>query len=183
MAIRVSTASLTDLRDMLPKEYINIREDATFNNMEFNVSELKTILNFDADAKLTLLSWGKIINDWAERKGWNKHIDIPSQFENFHAEISEAWEEYRRSRTMMEVYYNWDLCECGLLSHEHVHTLELHTPGCPATKPEGIPIELADLVIRVLHTCGFYGIDLEAMMKLKMKYNETREYRHGGKIA
>ena len=50
-------------------------------------------------------------------------------------------------------------------------------------KPEGVPIELADLIIRVLDTCEQYGIDIEAAIEMKIKYNETREYRHGGKLA
>lgn len=165
-------------------DYKNIREDTTFNNkdnMKFDVEYLRTSLNLK-DAKLTVDEWAKVINDWGERKGWNKNLDLPSQFANFHAEISEGWEEYRNGRGITEVYYNWDICTCELYP-EHRQTLELHAPGCPATKPEGIPTELADLVIRVLHTCEFYGIDLESIMKLKMKYNETREYRHGGKIA
>lgn len=48
-------------------------------------------------------------------------------------------------------------------------------------KPEGIPIELADVIIRVLDYCGYAGIDIDAAISQKHEYNKTRPYRHGGK--
>lgn len=39
--------------------------------------------------------------------------------------------------------------------------------------------EMADIVIRVADMCGYLGIDLEKHIELKMKYNATREYKHG----
>lgn len=41
--------------------------------------------------------------------------------------------------------------------------------------------ELADAVIRICDMCGYLGIDLEKHIELKMKYNETREHKHGKK--
>lgn len=83
---------------------------------------------------------------------------IGDQFANFHAEISEAWEEYRNGKGMNEIYV---------------------IDG----KPEGVPIELADLLIRVLDTCAAYEIDIEKAIAEKMEYNLGRSYRHGGKLA
>ena len=48
-------------------------------------------------------------------------------------------------------------------------------------KPEGVPSELADVIIRVLDTSVRYEIDIEAAVLQKMAYNRTRPYRHGGK--
>lgn len=48
-------------------------------------------------------------------------------------------------------------------------------------KPEGIPSELADIIIRVLDICAAEGIDIAAAIADKMAFNETRPYRHGGK--
>lgn len=76
-----------------------------------------------------------------------------------HSELSEALEEHRNGRLPDEVYYN----------------------EAKPDKPEGIPVELADCVIRIFDFCGLYGIDLEEVVALKMRYNETRPYRHGGK--
>lgn len=41
--------------------------------------------------------------------------------------------------------------------------------------------ELADAVIRIADMCGYLGIDLEKHIELKMKYNESRPYKHGKK--
>ena len=46
-------------------------------------------------------------------------------------------------------------------------------------KPEGVPIELADAVIRICDFCGLHGIDLEAAIEAKMEYNRGRPRRHG----
>lgn len=41
--------------------------------------------------------------------------------------------------------------------------------------------EIADAIIRLLDICSFYGIDIDRHIKLKLAYNKTRGYRHGGK--
>lgn len=46
-------------------------------------------------------------------------------------------------------------------------------------KPIGIPSELADVIIRVGDLAGVYGIDLEAAVRDKMAFNETRPRKHG----
>lgn len=43
--------------------------------------------------------------------------------------------------------------------------------------------ELADVVIRLLDYAGGEGFDIEGALAAKMAYNETRPYRHGGKLA
>ncbi len=53
----------------------------------------------------------------------------------------------------------------------------------PDGKPEGKPIELADMIIRILDEAGAAGIDMDSALELKMAYNATRPYRHGGKLA
>lgn len=99
----------------------------------------------------------------ALEKGWWEPVKSFGELVALlHAEISEAVEEYRNNKPVEEVYFD-----------------ELDFRDVP--KPEGVPIELADLVIRVADLCGYYDIDLEQAIKLKMAYNKTRPYRHGGK--
>jgi NTP pyrophosphatase (non-canonical NTP hydrolase) len=74
-----------------------------------------------------------------------------------HSELSEALEEYRNHHKATEIYYR-------------------------GQKPEGIPIELADVIIRILDYCGKEGIDMGEAIKIKHEYNKTRPYKHGGKV-
>ena len=110
----------------------------------------------------TMQEWQNYIFSWAAAKGWH---DPERQFGDwtslFHTELSEAYEDYRNHRRLNEVYFETD------------------TSG--VMKPCGIPVEMADIVIRIMHFCATYGISLNEMISMKMKYNETRPYRHGGK--
>ena len=80
---------------------------------------------------------------------------IPEKIALIHSEAGEALEDYR--------------------------TGKLETVINPLGKPEGLPTELADIVIRVMDLAGALGIDLEAEVVNKMKFNRTRSHRHGGK--
>ena len=102
----------------------------------------------------------------AEERGFTAKVpeDDPAFFSEklllIISEISEAFEEWRSNHGLTEIYYDPQ----GL-------------------KPEGVPIELADAVIRILHFCEANGINLERAIRLKMDYNKTRPFRHGGKKA
>lgn len=77
-------------------------------------------------------------------------------------EVTEAHEELRSGRGVAEEYVNT-------------------SPGKEG-KPEGIPSELADIVIRVFDLSGEAGIDLATVIKNKMDYNASRERLHGRKF-
>jgi len=79
-----------------------------------------------------------------------------------HDELSEAHEEIRNGHAPTEEYENT-------------------TPGKEG-KPEGVPSELADIVIRTLDLADEYGIDLADVIVRKAQYNATREALHGKKF-
>ena len=49
-------------------------------------------------------------------------------------------------------------------------------------KAEGLPSELADIVIRTLDLADILGIDLTRALEEKHSYNLGRAHRHGGKL-
>mgnify|MGYP004006580001 FL=1 len=80
-----------------------------------------------------------------------------------HSELSEALECFRQGKKYKEII-NEDTSVFGV------------------SKPTGIPIELADCVLRILDFCEYVGIDMEKAIELKTKYNKSRSYKHGGKV-
>lgn len=48
-------------------------------------------------------------------------------------------------------------------------------------RPEGIAVELADVILRTLDLMAALGVDVDAVVMAKHRYNLGREYRHGGK--
>jgi len=122
----------------------------------------------------TIKEWQKEIHEYAVEKGWWDEEKTPrskgDQFANFHAEVSEAWAEWRNGHPMEAVYFK----------NPHGDVVDPETSG---SKPEGVPIELADVVIRIMDTCEAYGIDLEEAIRIKHEFNKTRPHRHGGKRA
>lgn len=96
----------------------------------------------------------------AKLKGWwDDERNVPELLALVHSEVSEALEDYRDGRPLNEVLINRE------------------------GKPVGFPTELADVIIRIADLAGRYGIDLDAAVEAKMRYNATRPHRHGGKRA
>jgi len=117
-----------------------------------------------------------------------------------HSEVSEALEEYRDGRLPTETHYKWSVKpgqvpfqytmmsggkwlvktpfggDQELTQVEFENLLRAHKVPL---KPEGVPSEFADIIIRVLDACAAYGIDIDAAITEKMAYNETRPYKHG----
>lgn len=98
-----------------------------------------------------------------------------------HSEASEALEEFRNGHDLAEVYWaHADGTRCEDPTGVKVLGERLAKP-CPLAKPEGVPIEFADIVIRVLDACAANGIDIDKAIDIKTAYNLTRPQRHGGK--
>jgi len=72
-----------------------------------------------------------------------------------HSEVSEITEALRKGHSPIETYYG------------------------PDGKPEGIPSELADVILMACSMAGYYGINLDKAIKEKFAYNKTRPRKHG----
>lgn len=104
------------------------------------------------------------IHAMAADKGWWDEPRSPGEIIALcHSELSEALEEVRNGHPPTEVYKN---------------------PGKPGKpgKPEGVPVELADCLIRILDYFGWLGVDVDEVVNRKLAYNATRPKRHGGKV-
>lgn len=107
-------------------------------------------------------------NQLAHAKGWweKGRGGTDRSFGDFTAlfgsEIFEAFAEWRKGYPINETRM------------EYVESEQI-------LKPEGVPIELADVIIRILDYCIEYDIDIEAAMLAKFEYNKQRPYRHGGR--
>ena len=110
---------------------------------------------------------------WDEERAFGEIIAL------CHSELSEALEEYRKNKPMFYRYCYKEDCEyCNKGVCQNARGM---TTDCREKKAEGIATELADCIIRILDYCGKEDIDIDEIIAVKMAYNKTRPYKHGGK--
>lgn len=122
---------------------------------------------------------GRGIAEFAEDQ---ERLDAERALRNYQAnklmlivsEAVEAHDELRHGRDVRETYYSEEAESVELRTlDEVVRTVE------KPRKPEGVPSELADIVIRTLDFAGAWGIDLASAIEEKLAYNRTRSRLHG----
>lgn len=117
----------------------------------------------------TIADWTRAIADNNRDKGWRdgtppcgvgsrlKAQWAAAQLALIHSEVSEALEDVRADNFAPST-------------------------NSQTGKPEGLPSELADIVIRVLDLADILGIDMTRALEEKHSYNLGRAHRHGGKL-
>ena len=105
---------------------------------------------------VTISQMQELIHKTAIDKGWwDEPRQAPECICLMHSELSEALEGYRLGNPMSEKI-------------------------APFSQIEE---ELADVIIRILDYAEANSFEIEKALRAKMAYNETRPYRHGGKLA
>jgi hypothetical protein len=109
----------------------------------------------------------------AVEKGWwdGGTRSVVDQVNNFHSEISEAWEEYRHGR--METWYSAG----RIFPDSSARCVEA------GWKPEGFWVEMADLCIRLADTMGAYGWRFSSLRQSDVKKIADSEWDFGILIA
>lgn len=87
------------------------------------------------------------------------------------SEAVEAHDELRNGWEANETYYPTQVNEWAE---------DQDAPG--PHKPEGVPSEIADIVIRCFDFAGSNNFDLANIIQEKLAYNSTREHMHGKKF-
>ena len=130
----------------------------------------------------------KEVYNIAKAHGWHEEDrGFPEIVALCHSELSEALEEYRNGRpnkwyACEEIFGSGNPCdpkdqyECANYSFKDKCKYR-------SAKPEGIAVEMADCIIRILDWCGKEKIDIDSIIREKINFNQTRPYRHGGKKA
>ena len=146
---------------MVPEEDLNRWKQENEEGIEALEEALRTMKEHKEAQTITGINQvaREIHENAVEHGWWDEERGFPEVIALIHSEVSEALEEYRNHREPTEIYIG------------------------DKGKPEGIPYELADVIIRILDYCGYAGIDIDAAITEKHEYNKTRPYRHGGKVC
>lgn len=124
---------------------------------------------------MTLNELAKEIHENAVAHGfWDEDRPLSEVLMLIVSELAEALEEARAGDKMN-----------GRISCMHYYSGEGYVSSVPTNcckKPEGIVVEVADALIRILDWCGHEGIDIEGIVREKHEYNKTRPYKHGKKF-
>ena len=108
---------------------------------------------------MTLNELAKRMHEMSVKHGWwIEERKFPEIIALCHSELSESLEEYRNGKPM-----------------------DYRNGNDP--KPEGIAVEMVDCMVRIMDYLAKEGVDIDAVMEEKLQYNETRPFRHGGKVC
>ena len=130
-----------------------------------------------------------MINATAAAHGfWDEERNFGEMIALMHSELSEALEEHREGREShyykaLNGYKHWTPVYQKPASHGDPRWYFAGTttpvPAGSRLKPEGVAVELADCLIRILDTMQSLDVDIEEIVREKMRYNDGRSHKHG----
>ena len=101
-----------------------------------------------------------------EHGWWSPEPSFGDLVALMHSELSEALEEYRAGRPML--WYSCDVSDaCYEPGHYHYNVHCCRGCGHRGYKPEGIAVELADCIIRILDFFGNSCVDIDGIIERK----------------
>ncbi len=129
------------------------------------------MLNEQVNLTSNLTEFSKEIHQNNVDKGfYDKPVEVATHLMLITSELAEALEADRHSINADRFSFSQELSENG----DFPKAFKNHVK-------DSYEDEIADAVIRLLDHCGYKGIDIDWHVKQKLKYNKTREVRHGKK--
>lgn len=118
--------------------------------------------------------------------GWDENTSFGEEMAHLHEEVSEAFKAWR-VRKDCEIWYECTECgrkettpaltwQCGALSRH-----PMMTTCIGLMKPQGVPIEFADVMIGLFYNAEREGFDLFEAVELKHAFNKQRSYEAEGR--
>lgn len=120
---------------------------------------------------LNLTEYAKKVHQANVSKGfYEKPVEVGTHLMLITSELAEALEADRHSISADRFTFSKEFSESG----DFVSAFKKNIK-------DSYEDEIADAVIRLLDHCGYKGIDLQWHVEQKLKYNATRENKHGKK--
>lgn len=123
----------------------------------------------------------KIVHALAVEKGWHSvdGVSLVERIALVHCELSEAVECIRNDEPGI---WQSGVDKASTLNEGVIRIFPNSDRWSADVKPEGVLVELADAVIRIMDICESQGWNLEEAIRVKHAYNKLRPFRHGGKV-
>ena len=121
------------------------------SQIEWRQKLVRYISKTNAGEDITLKEFLSLCNDISKGKFGitDEHQEFANHIAHLHSEVSEMYEEFRKGRGFNETYFKNE-------------------------KPEGIPVEAADVLLKLFAICGAYEIDILSALPLKVVYNAAK---------